>query len=284
MCGICGVINYSQGHKIEEPLISGMCSKMLYRGPDEGGYYIRNDGYPSVGLGHRRLKIIDLSVSARQPMSNEDESIWIVYNGEIYNFQELRRDLEGRGHTFKSRSDTEVIVHLYEEEGSDCVKKLRGMFAFALWDSKNESLLLARDRLGKKPLLYAYRNGIFSFASEFTALLAGGNIPKDINVEAIPDYITFGYIPAPVSIYKDIHKLLPGHTLVLKDGRIKVQRYWQLDYGKKIDIGFPEAVMRIRGLLEEAVRIRLYSDVPLGVFLSGGIDSSTIVGLMAGLS
>lgn len=284
MCGICGVINYSQGQKIDESLISGMCSKMLHRGPDEGGHYISNDNYPSVGLGHRRLKIIDLSASARQPMSNEDGSVWIAYNGEIYNFQELRRDLEGKGHIFKSRSDTEVIVHLYEEEGIECVKKLRGMFAFAVWDSKNKLLLLARDRLGKKPLLYAYRNGIFSFASEFAALLAGGNIPKDINVEAIPDYITFGYIPAPESIYKNIHKLLPGHILVLKEQEIRTQRYWQLDYGKKIDIGFPEAVRRVKELLEEAVRIRLYSDVPLGVFLSGGIDSSTVVGLMAGLS
>jgi len=257
-----------------------MCLKMAHRGPDEGGIFVRNDCYPSVGLGHRRLKIIDLSASARQPMSNEDKTIWIVFNGEIYNFQELRKVLEDKGHKFISHSDTEVIIHLYEEEGVDCVKRLLGMFAFAIWDSTNKLLLLARDRLGKKPLLYSYKNGIFCFASEFMALTCAGNISRDMNLEAIPDYMTFGYIPAPESIYKDIYKLLPGHVLILKDKEVGIQRYWHLDYGAKINISFEEATRRVSDLLEEAVKIRLYSDVPLGAFLSGGIDSSTVVGLM----
>src|SRR3989338_253201 len=280
MCGICGIINYSKDYKIEEPLLNTMCSKMVRRGPDEGGIFIKNDSYPSAGLGHRRLKIIDLSAAARQPMSNEDRTIYIVFNGEIYNFQELRKTLLYKGHKFISHSDTEVIIHLYEEEGIDCVKKLRGMFAFAIWDDKNKLLLLARDRVGKKPLLYAYKNGVFSFASEFMALIAGGNISKEVNLEAIPEYITFGYIPAPASIYKDIYKLLPGHILILRDRQITTQQYWQLDYSKKINIAFQDAAEQAGSLLEDAVKIRLYSDVPLGGFFSGGVDSSTVVGLM----
>ncbi len=280
MCGICGIINYSKDYKIEESSLNTMCSKMVHRGPDEGGIFIKNDSYPSAGLGHRRLKIIDLSAAARQPMSNEDRTIYIVFNGEIYNFQELRKTLLDKGHKFISHSDTEVIIHLYEEEGIDCVKKLRGMFAFAIWDDKNKLLLLARDRLGKKPLLYDYKNGIFSFTSEFMALIAGGNISKEVNLEAIPEYITFGYIPAPASIYKDIYKLLPGHILILRDRQITTQQYWQLDYSKKINIAFQDAAEQAGSLLEDAVKIRLYSDVPLGVFLSGGVDSSTVVGLM----
>lgn len=280
MCGICGIINYSKDYKIEESSLNTMCSKMVHRGPDEGGIFIKNDSYPSAGLGHRRLKIIDLSAAARQPMSNEDRTIYIVFNGEIYNFQELRKTLLDKGHKFISHSDTEVIIHLYEEEGIDCVKKLRGMFAFAIWDDKNKLLLLARDRVGKKPLLYAYKNGVFSFASEFMALIAGGNISKEVNLEAIPEYITFGYIPAPASIYKDIYKLLPGHILILRDRQITTQQYWQLDYSKKINIAFQDAAEQAGSLLEDAVKIRLYSDVPLGAFLSGGVDSSTVVGLM----
>ena len=261
-----------------------MCSAMRHRGPDDEGIYIDIPASgPCVGLGHRRLKIIDLSEAGHQPMSNEDKTVWIVFNGEIYNFQEIRSILKDKGHRFKSHSDTEVVVHLYEEEGIDCVKKLRGMFAFAIWDSRNKLLLLARDRLGKKPLLYSYKNGIFSFASEFMSLVAGGNVSKDINFDSIPDYITFGYIPAPESIYKDVLKLLPGHILVLKNREIKTERYWQLDYTKKINISFQDAVSKAGDLIEEAVRIRLYSDVPLGAFLSGGTDSSTVVGLMAKL-
>ncbi|MFA5089595.1 MAG: asparagine synthase (glutamine-hydrolyzing) [Candidatus Omnitrophota bacterium] len=284
MCGICGIIDYGRESNLGPGLINGMCAKMTHRGPDEGGAYVENNAYPAVGLGHRRLKIIDLSGSARQPMCNEDKKIWIVFNGEIYNFKELKEGLLERGHKFISHSDTEVIIHLYEEEGRDCVKKLRGMFAFAIWDSNNKQLFLARDRLGKKPLLYSYKNGVFSFASEFMSLIASGNMSRDINLHTIPDYLTYGYIPAPESIYQDVHKLLPGHTLLLKDKIVDIERYWQLDYTKKNNIPFQEAARQAGDMLKEAVSIRLYSDVPLGAFLSGGIDSSTVVGLMAGLS
>ena len=284
MCGICGIIDYKQGSKIEPSVINNMCSRMIHRGPDSSGTYVDNNYSPAFGFGHRRLKIIDLSESARQPMSNEDKAIWVVFNGEIYNFQELRKTLEDKGHKFISHSDTEAIIHLYEEEGIDCVKKLRGMFALAVWDRNNKTLLLARDRFGKKPLLYYFRDGIFSFASEFNALLACANIRKEINLKAIPDYMTFGYIPAPESIYSGVYKLLPGHILILKDREVKIQRYWQLEYKKKNNISFQEAADTTEELLREAVKIRLYSDVPLGAFLSGGIDSSTVVGMMARLN
>lgn len=281
MCGICGIIDYSTNRKIDEDVLRKMCTAMKHRGPDEDGTYVAEELSPSVALGHRRLKIIDLSSAARQPMCNEDKNIWIVFNGEIYNFLELRKGLEDKGHKFSSHSDTEVILHLYEDEGFDCVKKLRGMFAFAIWDSNKKLLMLARDRFGKKPLLYSYKNGKFFFASEFLSLLSSTEVSKDININTIDDYITFGYVPAPHSIYKNINKLLPGHILILKNRELKIERYWQLDYSNKRDISFQEALETTSSLLQEAVKIRLYSDVPLGVFLSGGIDSSTVVALMA---
>lgn len=281
MCGICGIIDYSTNRKIDEDILRKMCTAMKHRGPDEDGTYIGEELSPSVALGHRRLKIIDLSTAARQPMFNEDKNIWIVFNGEIYNFLELRKGLQGKGHKFTSHSDTEVILHLYEDEGFDCVKKLRGMFAFAIWDSNKKLLMLARDRFGKKPLLYSYRNGKFLFASEFFSILSTGEVSKDININTINAYITFGYVPAPDSIYKNINKLLPGHILILRNRELRIERYWQLDYSNKIDISFQEALETTSSLLQEAVKIRLYSDVPLGVFLSGGIDSSTVVALMA---
>lgn len=281
MCGICGILDYSKGQRIDDKIINRMNLNMAHRGPDESGTFIADESNPAVGLGHRRLKIIDLSSYARQPMCNEDKSIWIVFNGEIYNFPELRKILEEKGHKFISHSDTEVILHLYEEEGVDCVKKLRGMFAFAIWDSNKKSLMLARDRFGKKPLLYSFKNGRFSFASEFASLLSGAEVSKEINFNAIDDYIAFGYVPAPETIYKDISKLLPGHILVLKNRELRLERYWKIDYSKKISISFNDAVETAGNLLQEAVKIRLYSDVPLGVFLSGGIDSSTVVALMS---
>lgn len=281
MCGICGIIDYSKSQKIDEETINRMNLDMAHRGPDESGTFISKELNPAVGLGHRRLKIIDLSSYARQPMCNEDRSIWIVFNGEIYNFLELRKILIDKGHKFISNSDTEVILHLYEDEGVDCVKRLRGMFAFSIWDSNKKSLMLARDRFGKKPLLYSYKNGKFLFASEFMPLVSAAGVSKDININAIDDYITFGYVPAPDSIYKDINKLMPGHFLILRDKELRIERYWQLDYSKKIDVSFDDAVETAGSLLKEAVKIRLYSDVPLGVFLSGGIDSSTVVALMS---
>lgn len=295
MCGICGIVDIS-GREIEEPILKKMCSAMIHRGPDDEGIYIKHQSpvtsyqsKPSVGLGHRRLSIIDLSSAGHQPMCNEDGTIWIVLNGEIYNYKELSEDLRARGHKFKSNTDTEAIIHLYEEYGEECVKQLRGMFAFAIWDERKQTLMLARDRPGKKPLLYYYKNGIFCFSSEFSSLLASGLIDKEINRKAIHYYLTFGYIPAPMTIYKDVYKLQPAHILVLKNivgqaSRLSIKQYWSLDYARKINISEEEAASEVLRLLKEAVKIRLHSDVPLGAFLSGGIDSSTIVALMSQLT
>lgn len=283
MCGICGIIDYKQNTVINNELIQRMCTAMNHRGPDGGGIFIdKND--ISVGLGHRRLSIIDLSPAGQQPMSNEDKKIWIVFNGEVYNFRDLREDLYRKGHIFKSNTDTEVVLHLYEEYSKECVKFLRGMFAFAIWDAKKNTLLLARDRLGKKPLLYADINERFCFASEFSALLESGQIRKEINYEAIDYYLAFGYIPAPLTIYKDVFKLPPATILTLNEKKITLEQYWQLEYSPKINISEADAAEAILQMLKEAVKIRLSSDVPLGAFLSGGIDSSAIVGLMAQVS
>lgn len=279
MCGICGVVD-SKGAVVEKDLIHRMCSAMVHRGPDDEGMHLSS----GVGLGHRRLSIIDLSASGHQPMSNEDGSIWIVLNGEIYNYKELRKALEDKGHRFRSNTDTEVIVHLYEEHGEDLAKYLRGMFAFAIWDEKRKTLLLARDRVGKKPLVYHYKNGRLSFASEFSSLLASGLVQKRVNQEALHYYMTFGYVPAPLSIYEGIFKLLPAHLLILKDDTVSIRPYWQLNYSEKINIDEVEAASEVLRLLKESVKIRLYSDVPLGAFLSGGIDSSTVVALMSQVS
>ncbi len=283
MCGICGVIDYNHNSGTDKSVLENMCRAMLHRGPDDGGVYADGSS-PSVGLGHRRLSIIDLSIAGHQPMLNEDETIMLVFNGEIYNYRELKPALEKNGHKFKSNTDSEILVHLYEEHGIDCVKYLLGMFAFAIWDKNKKHLFLARDRLGKKPLLYSFKNGKFVFASEFRSLLESGVIKKDINKEAIHEYLSLGYIPAPLTIYKDVFKLLPAHTLVLKDGEISLKQYWELDYGRKLVISEEDAQKELLRVLEDAVKIRLHSDVSLGAFLSGGIDSSTVVALMSKLS
>ena len=276
MCGICGIISTAKEH-IDEEVIRVMTEAMIHRGPDDEGIY----SAPGVCLGHRRLSIIDLSSAGRQPLPNEDKSIWVILNGEIYNYKDLREELEKKGHKFHSNSDTEVIAHLYEEKGQDCVKSMVGMFAFGIWDAKKDLFLLARDRIGKKPLLYSYVNGKFCFASEFSALLKSNLIKKEMDLEALDYYLTFGYIPAPRTIYKNVFKLMPAHTLIFKGGQIKTERYWHLDYERKIKIKEEEAEEEVLKLLLDATRLRLYSDVPLGVFLSGGIDSSVIVGLMS---
>ncbi len=283
MCGICGLINYKQG-RIEEGVLKKMCAAMHHRGPDDEGFYINNKITPAIGLGHRRLSIIDLSSEGRQPMPNEDKTLWIVFNGEIYNYPELRLELIQKGHCFSSHTDTEVVIHLYEEYGKDCLKYLRGMFAFAIWDEKDGSLLLARDRIGKKPLIYTQANGVFCFASEFLPLLASNAAGKEINYDAINYYLSFGYIPGPLTIYKNVFKLPPAHLLILKGAQLKIEKYWHLDYSPKINISEDEAAEEVLRQLMEAVKIRLHSDVPLGAFLSGGIDSSTIVALMSQLS
>src|SRR5215831_10997927 len=275
MCGITGFVR-SDGARVDRDVLARMNEAIRHRGPDEDGFYL-NDG---VGLAMRRLAIIDLK-SGQQPIHNADRTAWIVYNGEIYNYRELRRELESRGHRFYTDSDTEAIVRAYDEYGTDCPKYLRGMFALAIWDERNKSLFLARDRVGKKPLLYAEVNGQLVFGSEFMALLQHPDVSRDVNYEAIHHYLSFICVPSPLTAFQSISKLPPGHSLLWKNGEIKLERYWQIDFSNKISIDEEEAGERVVELLREAVRVRLMSEVPLGAFLSGGIDSSAVVALMA---
>ena len=271
MCGIAGYVG-----QVEPEILEGMLSVITHRGPDDQGVWVG----PGVGLGMRRLAIIDLG-GGHQPMSNEDDSLWIVFNGEVYNYRELRPALEAKGHRFRTQSDTEVILHLYEEEGEACVGRLRGMFAFAVWDVPRQRLFLARDRLGKKPLFYWHRDGLFLFASEIKALLGHPAISRALDGEAFHHYLAFGYTPADRSIFSGIAKLPPAHTALLQDGSLSLRRYWTLPTGgAERRISVQDATAQIRGELREAVRLRLESDVPLGVFLSGGIDSSVVVACM----
>jgi asparagine synthase (glutamine-hydrolysing) len=253
-----------------------MCAAIRHRGPDDDGFYVSG----TVGLGMRRLAIIDLK-NGQQPIHNQDRTAWIVFNGEIYNYQELRDKLEKLGHTFYTNSDTEAIIHAYDRYGADCPKHLRGMFAFAIWDERTQELFLARDRVGKKPVLYAQVNGQFVFGSEFSALLQHPDIGKDIDAEALDHYLSFMCVPAPLTAYRAIRKLEPGHSLRWRKGEIKIERYWQPDFSKKIDISEQEAGEQAIAILREAVKVRLMSEVPLGAFLSGGIDSSAVVALMS---
>src|SRR2546427_294087 len=253
-----------------------MNEAIRHRGPDEDGFYF-GDG---VGLAMRRLSIIDLA-HGQQPIHNHDRTAWIVFNGEIYNYRELRAQLEKLGHRFYTDSDTEAIVHAYDQYGADCPKYLRGMFAFAIWDERTKSLFLARDRVGKKPLLYAELDGELVFGSEFTALLEHPRVSRDVDFEALHYYLSFICVPAPLTAYRAIRKLEPGHSLLWRNGEGKIERYWQLDFSTKLNISEQEAGERVVDLLREAVRIRLMSEVPLGAFLSGGIDSSAVVALMA---
>jgi asparagine synthase (glutamine-hydrolysing) len=277
MCGIAGIVATEPGTKQDVETIRLMCNAIVHRGPDDEGFYVRE----GAGLGMRRLSIIDLA-GGHQPIHNEDRDVWVVYNGEIYNFLELRRDLESRGHRFYTHSDTEVIVHLYEEFGAECIGKLRGMFAIALWDERRKTLLLARDRLGKKPLHYALHKGNLYFGSEIKSLLAVAPELADVNREAMLSYFQFGYIPDPLTAFRAIHKLPPGHLLEFEAGQVRVRSYWNLPSYGTFDPGSEqECLDELERRLEEAVRIRLISDVPLGALLSGGVDSSIIVALMA---
>lgn len=253
-----------------------MCQTIVHRGPDDEGIYAQGP----VGLGMRRLSIIDLA-GGRQPIHNEDQSVWVVFNGEIYNFPELRRELEARGHCFYTHTDTEVIVHLYEEMGSDCVKKLRGMFAIALYDENRQLLLLARDRLGKKPLHYAHVNGRLFFGSEIKTILAVAPELAEINPEGILQYFYFAYIPDPLTAFQRIHKLPPGHLLEYSAGQVTTRQYWDVPAFGTNTASEEECLEELERRLAEAVRIRLISDVPLGALLSGGVDSSIVVALMA---
>ncbi|HEY0322872.1 MAG TPA: asparagine synthase (glutamine-hydrolyzing) [Pyrinomonadaceae bacterium] len=280
MCGIVGLV-HGAGHPVNRDLVSRMCDAIRHRGPDEDGFYLKD----SVGLAMRRLAIIDLK-GGQQPMHNEDRTVWIVFNGEIYNYKELRAELEKLGHRFYTDSDTEAIVHAYEAYGADCPKSLRGMFAFAIWDERREELYLARDRVGKKPILYARAGKDFIFGSEFSALLLHPELSRDIEPQALDHYLSFMCVPAPMTAYRAIHKLEPGHYLRFspKTGEIKTERYWQPDFNKKLKISEAEAGERVIEILRDAVRVRLMSEVPLGAFLSGGIDSSAVVALMSEVS
>ena len=261
-----------------------MIDAQAHRGPDDWGVWSDE----RCALGHRRLSIIDLSEAGRQPMSNARSDIQITFNGEIYNFQQLRRELEGLGHCFRTRTDTEAIIYAYEQWGVDCLAKLRGMFAFGIWDQRRRRLFLARDRAGKKPIFYAQFGDRFIFASELQGLLANKDIPREVDPPAIDAYLSYGYVPAPHTAFKGVYKLPPAHylTLELKQTGFekRIERYWSLDYEPKLRIGEDEACEVLREKMTEAVRLRMISDVPLGAFLSGGIDSSVVVGLMAKLS
>jgi asparagine synthase (glutamine-hydrolysing) len=261
---------------VDRHLLERMTEAIRHRGPDDDGFYFNN----GVGLGMRRLAIIDLK-TGHQPIHNRDRSKWLVFNGEIYNYRELRQKLEKLGHVFYTSSDTEAVVAAYDQYGTDCPKHLRGMFAFAIWDDRDKSLFLARDRVGKKPLLYAQTPGQLIFGSEFSALVLHPDVSRDIDVEALHYYLSFLCVPAPLTAYRGIRKLEPGHWLLWRNGEVKMERYWELDFSRKVSMTEAEAGERVIELLREAVRIRLMSEVPLGAFLSGGIDSSAVVALMA---
>lgn len=281
MCGIVGLFDIHGKREIDKNLLGRMNQTLFHRGPDEGELHTE----PGLGLGHRRLSIIDIS-DGHQPLFNEDGSVVVVFNGEIYNFQELANELTKLGHKFRTHSDTEVIVHAWEEWGEKCVDHFRGMFAFGLWDRNQETLFLARDRLGIKPLYYAsLADGTFIFASELKGLLAHSTLSREMDPYAIEEYFSFGYIPEPRTIFKQAFKLSPGHSLTLHSGQNQVQprQYWDVPFMDHSLISIQEAQEELIIRLQEAVKIRLMSEVPLGAFLSGGVDSSAVVAMMAGI-
>ncbi len=301
MCGICGIVNFNRTEPVAHDLLERMTSAQAHRGPDDYGYFVENN----VGLGHRRLSIIDLS-GGKQPIFNEDGSVVVVFNGEIYNFADLTVDLTSRGHTFKTRSDTETIVHAYEEYGVDCMKDFRGMFAFAIWDRRQKRLLLVRDRVGIKPVYYYKGKRFFVFASEIKSLLQHPDVPREVDPEALDMYLALRYVPGPRTIFRNIFKLQPGHWLTADETGVKIGKYWDLKY-PPLPLGEAGAERRVRAsspesltgssaalsqrerdyieefahLFEESVRLRLIAEVPLGVFLSGGLDSSSMLATMS---
>ncbi|MCE9556458.1 MAG: asparagine synthase (glutamine-hydrolyzing) [Planctomycetes bacterium] len=279
MCGIAGAAWTAQGEPLDQAALDQMTDVVRHRGPDGRGTHYERTATGGAGLGHRRLSIIDLA-GGGQPLANEDDTVWITFNGEIYNYRELRPDLEQRGHRFRTNSDTEVIVHLYEEYGVGCLEKLRGMFAFGIWDSRQQQLLVARDRLGQKPLVYREEPGRLLFASEIKSLLQVPGVRREVNRQAIDEYLTYNYVPHPQSMFAGISKLPPGHYGLYREGRLQVAPYWQPDFNRQSTLGRDELCRQMAERLDESVRLRLRSDVPLGAFLSGGIDSTAIVGLM----
>jgi asparagine synthase (glutamine-hydrolysing) len=277
MCGITGVLKFADNARVETSVVRRMCDVMAHRGPDDDGIY--TDG--PVGIGMRRLSIIDLT-TGHQPISNEDETLWVVFNGEIYNHAELREQLLGRGHRYKTHSDTETIIHLYEEYGRDCVRRLRGMFAFAIWDKRARKLFIARDRLGIKPLYYRLTSESLLFGSEIKVILSYAGVQPEFHRAGLPEYLAFGYLSGEETFYKGIRKLMPGHTMeVGLDGKPSIDAYWDLSVSSD-DSSHSESyyVQRYRELLEQSVNSHLMSDVPLGVFLSGGVDSSAVAALL----
>jgi asparagine synthase (glutamine-hydrolysing) len=278
MCGITGILYHEPARTPDREVIGRMNAVIRHRGPDSDGFYVR----PQIALAMRRLAIVDLQ-TGDQPLSDETGDVWIVFNGEIYNAPALRADLEKRGHVFRTHTDTECIVHLYEDHGADCVRHLRGMFAFAIWDEKRRRLLLARDRVGKKPLYFAEHDGALLFGSELKCLLQYPGFPREVDLEALHHCLTLQYVPDPHSAFRHARKLPPAHRLIWEGGRTTIERYWQLDYREKWRAPEPELREELRRHVEEAVRLRLMSDVPLGAHLSGGLDSAIVVGVMARL-
>ena len=275
MCGIAGKV--SNGSPIAPELLERMCAAIAHRGPDSRGVHRE----PGVELGVQRLRVIDLE-TGDQPLYNEDQTVAVVLNGEIYNYRELRRDLLSRGHRLVTKGDTEVIAHLYEEDGPDCVRQLNGMFAFAIWDSQRQRLVLGRDRVGKKPLFYWQGDGVLTFASELAALIEDEAIPREVDPDAVDSFLAYGYVPGPMSIWRGVRKLPPASTLTFeRHGSPRIERYWSLDYSHKVNGDPAEIEEELRRRVGAAVRRRLISDVPLGVFLSGGVDSSIVVSEMA---
>ena len=277
MCGIAGMVAVEGLESGARERALAMRDVITHRGPDAEGVWADDRAV----LAHRRLSIVDLS-GGSQPLSNEDGSIWVVFNGEIYNHAEVRRDLEARGHSYRTKSDTETIVHAYEQWGDECMQRFRGMFAFALWDAPKRRLLLVRDRLGVKPLYWALKGDTLLFGSEIKSLLASGLVPAEARHDAIPEVLSTRSVAGTETLFRSIHRLAPGHLMVFENGRHHIRQYWDVPVGERSTIGSHDVVPRFRELLEESVRLRLMSDVPLGVFLSGGIDSSAIAAIMAG--
>jgi asparagine synthase (glutamine-hydrolysing) len=275
MCGICGIYEPKRKTEIERAVLKPMSDSLYHRGPDDEGFY----SAPGVGLAFRRLAIIDVK-GGHQPLSNEDESIWIAFNGEIYNFQELNQRYLSSGHSFRTRCDTETIVHLYEELGEACFAELRGMFALALWDGRRKRMLLARDRIGKKPLFYSWDGSRLVFGSEIKALWPAGGISKEIDAQAVSDYYSFQYVPAPKTIYRDVRKLRPGHYLVVEGSNLREVPYWDIRFDQPKELSENQWCETFLEEYRTSVKSRLVSDVPLGAFLSGGVDSSSVVALM----
>src|ERR1039457_4961608 len=275
MCGICGIFEPGSQVVVERAVLKWMADMIRHRGPDDEGFY----NCAGVGLAHRRLSIIDVA-GGHQPLANEDEPVWIAFNGEIYNFEELNRRYLSTGHNFKTRSDTETIVHLYEELGEACFAEMRGMFALALWDARKKRLVLARDRIGKKPLFYSWDGRRLVFGSEIKALLAAGGLSRDIDLEAMSDYFSFQYVPTPKTIYRSIRKMRPGHYMIVDAAGIRETPYWDIRFDQPRERPESEWCDAFIDEFRTAVKGRLISEVPLGAFLSAGVDSSSVVALI----